>query len=273
MDTPRIRFYGAVYPLMKELKMTRSVLRALSMMMALTLALYLAGCKASEAPTSEFIEQPGLMSKNPNSPFQRTYWDKKYDPAAYTELYIAPVNTHYVMAQNFWEKASAVSVTQDQIKADVAAMAQYTRQSFIRAFADDPRHRFKVVDKVGPKTLVLELAITQLVPSKPALNALGYVTWIPTAVAMGSAAASDSQDTGKGVVAIEGRIRDGAGNKVIGMFADREAPKTAIVDIKALNWWAPAKAIVDEWSSQLVEIANKPGGSVKDSPTFEMLIW
>ena len=58
------------------------------------------------------------------------------------------------------------------------------------------------------------------------------------------------------------------------MFADCESPKAAIVDLKALNWWAPAKGIIDDWSKQLVEIANlPPGGVVKDTPTFELLVW
>ena len=58
------------------------------------------------------------------------------------------------------------------------------------------------------------------------------------------------------------------------MFADRENPPTAIVDLKALSWWAPAKATIDTWSKQLVALANrKPGETVKDAKTFELLVW
>lgn len=232
------------------------------------------GCKSTEAPPSGFIDQPELMTHNPSTPFARSYWNKKYDPNAYDELLVAPVNTQYVMAQSIWEKANVVNVSQEQVQKDIRAMAEYTRQSFVRAGTDDPRKRFKVVDTAGPKTLILELALVQIVPSKAAMNALGYVTWIPAAVTAGGSMATDSQDTGKGVVAIEGRIRDGGTGEIIGMFADRERPKTAIVDIKSLNWWAPAKAIIDEWSKQLVALANRPpGGVVKDSPAFELMVW
>jgi hypothetical protein len=76
------------------------------------------------------------------------------------------------------------------------------------------------------------------------------------------------------VVAIEGRFRDGRTGEIIGMFADCEHPKSAILDLKAINWWAPAKVIIDEWSSQMVEAANSPPGTiVKDSPAFELLVW
>jgi hypothetical protein len=237
--------------------------------------LTLAGCGDKEpAPDSGFNAESHLMTKNELLPFDRTYWNKAYDPKNYTEIVVAPVNTDYVAAQNFWEKFNVGQVSPEKVKADVAAMAKYTQDSFIRAAANDPNHRFKVVDKPGPKTIILEIAITQLVPSKAVLNAVGYVSFIPTAVAFGTSKASGSQDTGKGVIAIEARIRDGASGEIIGMFADREHPKNAIVDVKALEWWAPAKAIIDDWSRQFVEIANKPPGSaVKGQPNFELLVW
>jgi len=80
--------------------------------------------------------------------------------------------------------------------------------------------------------------------------------------------------TGKGVVAIEGRVRDGASGEIIGMFADREHPGSAIVDLKALRWWEPAKAIIDDWSRELIALANNPPGAVvKQTPQFELLVW
>jgi hypothetical protein len=241
---------------------------------AVTAALAVAGCKATESSQSGFNSNANLMTRDASVPFQRTYWNKKYDQHDYTEILIAPANTDYVAAQNFWEKANLANSMPGQDKTDIAAIAEYTRQSFTRAFADDPKHRFKVVSTAGPKTLILEVAITQLVPSKAVLNAIGYITWIPAVVSLSGSTATDSQDTGKGVIAIEGRIRDGGSGEIIGMFADREHPPTAIVDLKALNWWAPAKAIIDQWSKDLVAVANRPPGVVvKEAPAFELLVW
>ena len=237
-------------------------------------AALLQGCNAKEAPTSAFIGSPELMTRNADGPFQRGYWNRAYDSKDFTEIVVAPVNTQYVMAQNFWEKASAAGLSEDQVKKDVQSLADYTRQSFTRAFADDPKHRFKVVDEVGPKALILELALTQVVPSKAALNAIGYVTWIPTMVAAAGSTITQSQDMGKGVVAIEGRIRHGGTGEIIGMFQDRQNPPVAIVDLKAVSWWAPAKQIIDNWSNELVAVANRPpGGIVKPAPSFQLLVW
>jgi hypothetical protein len=231
------------------------------------------GC-ANNSGNSGFLQDPKLMSAQEGSPFQRTYWNRKFDPASYTQLYVAPVNTDYVMAQAFWEKASRAGVDREQVKQDAAAIALYTRDSFIRTATDDPKHRFTVVDNPGKQTLILELAIVQLVPSKAVLNAIGYPTWVPGSIALGRRTLFESQDAGKGTVAIEGRVRDGATGEVIGMFSDTRHPATAIIDLRALNWWAPARAIIDRWSQELIALANRPAGTViKDAPPFELLVW
>src|ERR1700712_2705703 len=90
-------------------------------------SLCLVGCKASEAPESGFISDPALMSKNDTLPYQKTYWNKKFDPKAYTELKVAAVDTHYVMAQNIWESASTANISKDQIKQNVDELAAYTQ--------------------------------------------------------------------------------------------------------------------------------------------------
>ncbi|MDD5063991.1 MAG: DUF3313 domain-containing protein [Phycisphaerae bacterium] len=235
----------------------------------------LTGCKAGEVPDSGFNPNPERMSKDANVPFQRTYWNDKFDPRAYHKIFIAPVNTDHVMAQKFWEQMNLANLDKERLQEDVTSMADYTQHSFTRAFMKDPSRRFIVVNVAGPDTLILEMALVQLVPSRAVFAAVGCVfPSIPAVVGMTSGVASKSQDVGKGVVAIEGRFRDGKTGEIIGMFADCEHPKSAILDLKALNWWAPAKVIIDDWSKQLVEAANaQPGATVKDSPAFELLVW
>lgn len=232
-------------------------------------------CTETSPANSGFLQNPQLMSEQQGLPFQRTYWNRKFDPASYTRLYVAPVNTNYLLAQTFWEKAYQTGVDPDQVKQDVAAIALYTRQSFARAAAEDPKHRFAVVDAPDKQTLILELAVVQLVPSKAVLNTIGYTTWIPSPVALGRGTLFESPGGGgKGIVAIEGRVRDGATGEIIGMFSDLQHPATAIIDLRALNWWAPAKTVIDRWSQELIALANRPAASaMKDAPPFELLVW
>ena len=105
------------------------------------------------------------------------------------------------------------------------------------------------------------------------VTTLSGVTRTISARAVVGSTITESQDQGKGVIAMEARLRDGGTGEVVGMFADREHPPVALVDIKALNWWAPCKAVIDQWSKQFVEVANNPGKKVADSKTFELLTW
>jgi hypothetical protein len=241
--------------------------------MAMLAALALAGCQASPAPDSGFIEDSSKMQKNPNSPYAKGYWNREVSQSKYTQIYVAPVNTKYVMAQNIWERANEVQVSEQDIRKAVDDLGKYMQTAFKKAAAEDPRKRFVVVDKPGPNTIVLEMAVVQLVPSKVVLNAMGFISWIPTAVQVAGSTLTESEDQGKGVIAIEARLRDGATGEVVGMFADRQRPPTALLDLKSLNWWAPVKSVVDSWAHQFVELANNPGTKVSGAKQFELLVW
>ncbi len=231
------------------------------------------GCKAKPAPDSGFLEKADLMSEVKRAPFDRSYWDPQYDPNKYTELLVAPVNMNYVMAQNLWEKANFANLNPG-VKDDLKNVGEYVQVSFVTAAEKDPKKHFKTVSAAGPKTLILETAVVQLVPSKAALNAVGYVFWEATAATVAGQTATQSEDSGKGVIAIEGRLRDGATGKVVAMFADRERPKEAIINFKALTWWEPVKSVIDDWSSQFVELSNVPKDKVvQRSSPFGLLIW
>jgi hypothetical protein len=242
-------------------------------------ALLLVGCRAKAAPDSGFLQDPKLMRSDNDVPFNRIYVNPKFKDKTFTEVYAAPVNTDYVMAQNIWEMATLANVSKDDVRKNVDLLANYLRNAFIKEFQNDPKKRFRLVDKPGPDTLVLELAIVQLVPSKSELQAVslvpvGFVGLIGTGVMAGGSAVTHSEDQGKGVIAMEGRTRDGASGEVVCMFADREHPPTAVVDIKALFWWESAKPICDRWAKQFVEFQTSPPGTkIKEMPNFQLLVW
>src|SRR6266496_3817715 len=197
------------------------------------------GCRAKPAPDSGFLHDPKLMMADKGIPFNRMYRNPKFSDKRFTEIFVAPVNTDYVMAENLWEKATLANVSAEDVKKSVQLLAEYLQHAFVKALESDPKHRFKVVHQPGPNTLVLELAIVQLVPSKVELQALslvpvGFFGVVGTGVMMGGSALTNSEDQGKGVIAMEGRTRDGTSGEVVSMFADREHPPITIVDIKAL---------------------------------------
>jgi multidrug efflux pump subunit AcrA (membrane-fusion protein) len=67
--------------------------------------------------------------------------------------------------------------------------------------------------------------------------------------------------------------RMGNTGEIVWTFADREHPPTAVVDIKALMWWEPAKPICDAWAREFVELQNAaPGVKLKGISNFELLV-
>src|SRR5579862_4569368 len=133
------------------------------------LALLTFGCRARPAPDSGFLQDPNLMKADSAVPFNRMYTNPKYLSKNFSEIYVAPVNTDYVMAENLWEKATLAEVNKSDVKKNVEMLADYQRNAFIKACENDPNKKFKVVEKPGPNTLILETAIVQLVPSKAEL--------------------------------------------------------------------------------------------------------
>lgn len=236
--------------------------------------LSLGGCKASPAPDSGFLEEGGKMKKVQRDPFHRSWADPNVNLDNYTELLVRPVNINYVAAQNFWGKSTLRSL--DDLNKDFREIAEYTQKAFIKAAEKDSKKRFKIVDTPGPKTAVLELALVQLVPTKADLNAIGIA--VPYgAVPAGEVVAgtmTKTDDYGKGVAAIEGRIRDGANGNVIYMFADRKSGKPALIDLQAYTWWGKSRYTIDEWAQTLIRWANTPADKkVREPSSFELLIW
>jgi hypothetical protein len=231
------------------------------------------GCRAKPAPDSQFLAQPKLMSAARNVPYNRIWINPKYRDKRYTELYVDEVNTDYLMAESIWEMAALVNLDPAAVKINDRRMGAYLRDAFVRAARKDLSRRFTLVSKPGPHTLVLQMAIVQLVPSKGLLQAAGYATWVPQAIMFVVPFVTNSEDQGKGVIAFEARTRDGATGDVTMMFADRECPPFSLVDVKALFWWESAKPICDAWARQFVEMQTKPGGKIDDVPTFQLLIW
>lgn len=228
------------------------------------------GCiqKAKPASPAGFIPEKDL-EKPSDLPFQKAWRKKDLDWAHYKEIYIAPWNTEYLRQMTWWEKLERG----EKVKEDAKELAGYARGVFEEAFRNDPKHRFVVVDQPGPNTIVAEFALTEVVPNKVVLDALGYAAG-PAVGAAGTVAANVQTATTHSTVSFEGRLKDGGTNDVVALFADRESEKFSLVNVKDLTWYGHAKSILREWANQFVKIVNKqPGQIIKDSAPFDLKPW
>lgn len=250
--------------------MRGSASRATFLLILSTAAFGAAGCiqKAKPASPAGFIPDKEL-EKPSDLPFQKAWRKKDLDWHHYKEIYVAPWNTEYLRQMSWWEKLERG----EKVKEDAKELAGYARGVFEEAFRRDPKHRFTVVEQPGPNTLIAEFALTEVIPNKIVLNTLGYAAG-PVAGPAGSVAGNLETATTHSTVAFEARMKDGATNDVVAMFADREAEKFSIVNIKDLTWYGHAKSILREWADQFVKILNKqPGEIVKDSAPFDLKPW
>jgi hypothetical protein len=226
---------------------------------ALTLLLtcVLSGCRSGPAPDSGFLEDPERMTENERFPFQRVWYDPDAAWDGYTELIVAPVHTEHLMAMPWWKEVSFPGDRREGAR----ELGLYLQSRVFDAFEADPEKRFTPVAfaavEPGPHTLLLEMALVELHPTRPVLKVLGGPT-----------------DLGAGSVAIEGRFRDATTDRIIAMFADRELAKRSFINVADLTWYTHAREIADEWANQLVGVANAgPDDRVERSSRFKLRPW
>ncbi len=247
---------------------------------ALFLVALVAGCasdkpakimKAKPAPDSGFLAEPEKMAEHrERAPFNRMWADPAFFASNYRSILVAPVNTEHVLAASTWAKTN---VREFRIEQDLARIASDFRQTVIAKFRASDENRFAIVDTAAADTMILELAITELVPGKAFLGAIGLAAWAaPLAVGIPVGVAASFADDGW--MAIEGRVRDAKTGTVMARFADREGPKTRILDLEAATWYGHARESMKDWADQLVLLANTPKDvQVEDSSWFTLRPW
>ncbi len=229
----------------------------------------LAGCQSMKAKPSEgagFVPVQE-MTKNEDLPFQKTWIKEGVDWKQYKTLYIKDINTQYLLEANWWK----AGMRKDKMEADSAEVAKYMKERFKSAFREDPKNRFQVVESPAEGSLVMEMALTELVPSHPVMEALSIAAPYGSGVAVQAAA---MESGAKSTVAFEAKLQDANTGEVLAMAADREQGKAAPINLRALTWYKEAEGIIDEWACQFVQIANRrPGEVVKDSCAFTLKPW
>ncbi len=172
--------------------------------------------------------------------FQREWHDPDFNWTGLQSVYVAPVNTDYIQQMTWWQKASFAG--KKEIQQAKPKLAAYMRQQFIDAFRNDHNNRFRVVDNPGSDTLIIQSAITELVPNKAWLDTLEMATLLMT--------------FSKGKIAFESRMQQGPNGDVIATIADSRTGKADLLNVKDFTWWGWAKDDMQIWAKQVEEVVN-----------------
>jgi len=252
----------------------------------LFITLFFISCKAVEAPSAGFIKNPEVMYKDPMLPFHKVWFYKYLNLLNYNRIIIKPIKLRYLNESGDIERLNA-RYYMGYTKKDEDYVVKYMREEFIRKFKAVPNNRFKVVNNRGYGTLVLEMAIVELVPTKAELNAAGdafvfvpigpiplsiLITLItlPIKTVLGGVFESGF----KSHIAFEGVVRDSMTNKIILAYADREAEKASLVNVKDYTYFAHVRSIISEWALQTVKMLNRTNNDkIEDSSAFVFQPW
>ncbi len=224
-------------------------------------SVFLSGCKASPADKpSPFL---GPEQKLHPDRFCRCYHKVWLDPSIkdeewnkYKKVYFPEVNTNYLQEMTWWENVN-LNINR---KEACRKLADYMRSEFIKAHSANPTRRLIVVNKPDKETLICEIAITELVPTKVWLNAAGYYFLY--------------SGVDQGTIAMEGRLRDGGNNKIVCKFMDREKGRVSLVSARDLTWYSHAEKIIQDWAKQSVDVVNADDNQVvEDTLPFTLMPW
>ncbi|HXZ84135.1 MAG TPA: DUF3313 family protein [Myxococcota bacterium] len=253
-------------------------------LLAALAAIALAGCTsvrgleaasigARPAPDAGFLPAPDRMSPHAHAPFDRSWLAPGVDLRDYSKVWVAPVDTAHVLPLSLWDR---LNLRAPAVASDLPRLARELHDDVVQAFSDDPQHRFEVLGgplAVDGQSVVLEIALTELVPNKPVVGLVGLAAWagpLQIGIPVATAAAFLQQ----GEVAFELRARDGASRAVIAMAADRETGPMRVIDFRALTWYGNAHEIFRAWAREMVEVADTPlDRPVPHASYFTLLPW
>ncbi len=222
----------------------------------------LGACKAKPAEPAGFVKAE-RMTESQDLPFHRAWRHPQGNFANYDRIVIAPVDTTHLLDMTWWQQRGR------DIRKDLDELATFTKTELESAFRDGEDNHFELVANAGDKsekTVILEFALVQVVPSKAILEAISW------GVPYGGGAAI--QQTTKSSVSMEGRFIDAATGRVLLSFADREGEKARPFDLKGVSWYAHSRGIIKDWAQQLVKVANQePGKKIADTKAFTIKPW
>jgi uncharacterized protein DUF3313 len=254
------------------------------LLLALLSTLALAGCAtmheleadtigAAPAPDAGFLFDGDRLAPHPHAPFDRVWLAPGVSFADYDRIYVPSVDTSHVLARSLWDD---LNVRTPAVPNDVAKLAVELHDDIEHAFIDDPQHHFLVLDDplaVDQHSLVLEVALTELVPNKAGVGIVGLAAWAGP-LEVGIPVATVAAFVQQGQVAFELRVRDGATGNVIAMAADRETGPMRVIDLRSLTWYGNAHEIFRAWAKELVETADTPlDQPVEHSTYFTIVPW
>ncbi len=200
-------------------------------LLAVVLAVLLAGCAAGPPPVSGFLGDYSGFQADPKDKSLLYYEAPGIDWGKYTKLMIDPVMVYY------HPKAKHRGIRPEELK----TLTDEFRRLAIEAVKD----AYPVVDGPGPDVLRVRAAITNLVPADPLLNAA-------TTAAIGVPV-----DIGK--AAMEAEFLDSVTGRRLAAVIDRKSGSVVRV-WQGFTRWSHVRHAFKQWAKELRRALDEAHG-------------
>jgi hypothetical protein len=208
--------------------------------------------EAAIGGAQDSLAAPGPLEPVADIMLDEVWVSPSYDERKYSELMIAPVDTRQIAQLRQLQDANPVAFDQSHGGLQAAAYAQ---QSIARSAAADPARRFSIVERVGAKTLIVEMAITGLAPNRTGIA----ITGLAGTPVGAPAPVAQTNFPDRGGIAMQTQVRDGATGEVMLVITDARANEPAATGPARFKPYGFTDRIIDQWTRAVLKaIANPP---------------
>lgn len=221
----------------------------------------------TEPVVETFLEGVPRESSIPDIPFLHSWLAPQETPIPYTHLYVKPVRTD-LLPEDMWLRSRGLAVSsREEFQKDADIIARYFRIRLLSELKSTSSQRFTVVEAPDDNSLILEIALTELVLSEPLVRAAALAAPFP-GVDLAISAISDPH------VSFAARFTSPDGMKLIATAADRRFPPIRLIDLNKLRARSSAREIISHWAKQLAQaIQLDEFNKIERNSWFSILPW
>ena len=229
------------------------------------------GCaiyKQTEPISPVFLDGAVRKSKIDRVPFQHA-WSSSNSGRGINSIYVKPVRID-LLSPDSWTDSTSMGITSaDDYNEVVEKLAQYFNERLIEELrlVYKRKKRLKIVDAPNDKSVILEIAITEMILSRPVSHAIGLTVPVP-GIGMALSAMHDPH------VAFAARFVAPDGKTLLGTLADRRFAPARLIDLNKLTMTSTIREIISQWAREIAEaIEFERLAKVERSSRFSLLPW
>lgn len=228
------------------------------------------GCAVQERAkpiSNTFLEDRDVTVADDLIPFNHAWIDPATPEDYYTKVFFRSVSVDHLAKDAWLESRSPFMTTEDAFQEEARRLADFFRQQLALKASKYPNATMEVAQNASERTLVFDIAITELDFTHPIEKAGVMLVPIP-ASSIAFSALSDPH------VAFAARVYDGKSGKLVATLADRKFPPTRLLDVNKLTVTSSAREIVISWAEIIAEGLNRDRFTkVSNRGIFSILPW